>query len=236
MAIKGVASDLEGPGVNVEKLHFDGFIHAAQVVFHQEIDFPWIIRHVPFAIGGGDVRIAQGIALSFGNAEAADPILKEKRAYYEHALTDHVIAARPGYIEMLATLKCMGLPIAIGSLTPSSQARTLLGRTSIGLQFKLGRVVLLEDVGEHRKKPHPEVYLETARRMGIAPEEQLVIEDSETGLLAARAAGSIAIAAPIFWFPENIAKLVAAGARRFIHDWREVSIETLIGNLNVDIA
>jgi beta-phosphoglucomutase-like phosphatase (HAD superfamily) len=40
-----------------------------------------------------------------------------------------------------------------------------------------------------RSKPAPDVFLETARRLGILPARCLVIEDSRNGMLGARAAG-----------------------------------------------
>ena len=41
----------------------------------------------------------------------------------------------------------------------------------------------------HNPKPHPEIYLEAAGRLGTAPEDCIVFEDSYTGVEAARAAG-----------------------------------------------
>jgi len=47
-----------------------------------------------------------------------------------------------------------------------------------------------------RGKPAPDVFLETARRLGVAPGRCLVVEDSRNGLLAARAAGMACAAVP----------------------------------------
>jgi HAD superfamily hydrolase (TIGR01509 family) len=45
-------------------------------------------------------------------------------------------------------------------------------------------------------KPHPQVYLETARRLGVAPQHCVAFEDSVTGLIAAKAASMWAVAIP----------------------------------------
>jgi beta-phosphoglucomutase-like phosphatase (HAD superfamily) len=47
-----------------------------------------------------------------------------------------------------------------------------------------------------RGKPHPDVYLEAARRLGVAPERCIAFEDSNVGLTAAHAAGTMAIMVP----------------------------------------
>ena len=47
-----------------------------------------------------------------------------------------------------------------------------------------------------RGKPAPDVYLEAARRLGVAPERCAAVEDSANGLRSARAAGMRVIAIP----------------------------------------
>lgn len=45
-------------------------------------------------------------------------------------------------------------------------------------------------------KPHPEIYLKAAERLGVAPSEMLVLEDSETGTRAAASAGAVVVSVP----------------------------------------
>ena len=47
-----------------------------------------------------------------------------------------------------------------------------------------------------RGKPAPDVYLEAARRLGVAPERCAAIEDSESGIRSAQAAGMKVVAIP----------------------------------------
>ncbi len=61
----------------------------------------------------------------------------------------------------------------------------------IGLGEWFDAIVTAEDTERH--KPHPDVFLEAARRMGVAPENCVVFEDAELGLEAARRAGMAAI-------------------------------------------
>ncbi|MEO0561286.1 MAG: HAD family phosphatase [Chloroflexota bacterium] len=73
------------------------------------------------------------------------------------------------------------------------------------LQPYLQLVVSADEVA--RGKPHPDVYLEAATRLGVAPESCLVLEDSGNGILAGKAAGMIVIAVPDERFPPSVEKL-----------------------------
>jgi HAD superfamily hydrolase (TIGR01509 family) len=61
-----------------------------------------------------------------------------------------------------------------------------------------------------RGKPAPDVYLEAARRMGVAPERCAGVEDSENGILSAKAAGMRVIAIPNPQYPPHDEALAAA--------------------------
>jgi HAD superfamily hydrolase (TIGR01509 family) len=61
-----------------------------------------------------------------------------------------------------------------------------------------------------RGKPAPDVFLEAARRLGVAPERTAVVEDSENGILAGRAAGMRVVAIPNPHFPPRDQALAAA--------------------------
>lgn len=58
-----------------------------------------------------------------------------------------------------------------------------------------------------RGKPAPDVYLETARRLGVAPERCAAVEDSHAGIRSAKAAGMRVVAVPNFAFPPDEAAL-----------------------------
>lgn len=63
-----------------------------------------------------------------------------------------------------------------------------------------------------RGKPAPDVYLEAARRLGVAPTSSAAVEDSTNGLRAAVAAGMAVVAVPNEAFPPSAAALGRAAA------------------------
>lgn len=227
---KGVAFDLEGTIVNLEKFHFQAFVLAAAEA-GLSLTFESIVEKIPHALGGGDKRICQGIYNLSDGKMSVMQILEHKRYYYERSLEKlENIETRPGFIEAFDQIKGMGFNVAIGSLTPVKYAEIILKRSGLDRLFPVENVVLEKDV--QKLKPAPDVYLETARRMVISPSDQLVFEDSATGLIAARAAGSIVVVLPVYHFTKNLTEIIEAGAIRIFWDWREINIEALITNLN----
>jgi HAD superfamily hydrolase (TIGR01509 family) len=70
-----------------------------------------------------------------------------------------------------------------------------------GLERLFAATVSSEEVA--RGKPAPDVYLETARRLDVAPEQCAAVEDSENGILAAKAAGMRVLAIPNPQYPPH---------------------------------
>ena len=79
-----------------------------------------------------------------------------------------------------------------------------------GLDERFGVSVSSEEVA--RGKPAPDVYLETARRLGVPPAGCVAIEDSENGIRSANAAGMRVVALPNPEFPPPPEALALADA------------------------
>jgi HAD superfamily hydrolase (TIGR01509 family) len=77
-----------------------------------------------------------------------------------------------------------------------------------GLRERFAVTLSSEEVA--RGKPAPDVYLEAAGRLGVDPARAAAIEDSENGILAARAAGMRVLALPNPHYPPDPAALAQA--------------------------
>jgi HAD superfamily hydrolase (TIGR01509 family) len=102
------------------------------------------------------------------------------------------IPVKPGVVELLDFLGDRGLPLAVATSAGRATAEHHLGHA--GLLDRFTALATRDDV--ERAKPHPDVYLEAARRLGVAPERCLAFEDSNIGLEAAHAAGAMAFMVP----------------------------------------
>jgi HAD superfamily hydrolase (TIGR01509 family) len=85
---------------------------------------------------------------------------------------------------VLQELRQMNLRLAVATSSVSASARPFLARHGLTAFFEV--VVTGEEV-EHGK-PHPDIYLRAAEKLGIAADACLVIEDALSGVAAARAA------------------------------------------------
>jgi beta-phosphoglucomutase family hydrolase len=91
-------------------------------------------------------------------------------------------------------------PIAVAS----GGFRDIIARqlAHIGIDDWFDAVVTAEDTARH--KPEPDVFLETAKRLKVAPESCLVFEDADLGIEAARRAGMAWIDVRDFFQPKRL--------------------------------
>ena len=99
------------------------------------------------------------------------------------------VPMKPGVVELLDFLRDRGLPLAIATSAGRATAERNLGRA--GLLDRFDALATRDDV-EH-PKPAPDLYLEAAKRLGVAPERCVAFEDSSIGIIAAHAAGMRAV-------------------------------------------
>ena len=102
------------------------------------------------------------------------------------------VDAMPGAVALLDALRADGRQVGLASNSP----RPLVDRAlaAAGVTDRFDHVLSADDV-EH-PKPAPDLYLALAAALGVAPERCLVLEDSPTGVAAARAAGAFVVGVP----------------------------------------
>jgi HAD superfamily hydrolase (TIGR01509 family) len=111
----------------------------------------------------------------------------------------------PGAVEAVSRLAARW-PLGLASSSNRELIDFVLEVSGLGRLFRA--TVSSEEVP--RGKPAPDVYLEVARRLGVAAERCAAVEDSENGILSAKAAGMRTIAIPNPLFPPAAEALVEA--------------------------
>lgn len=101
-------------------------------------------------------------------------------------LTD--VRAAGGALDLIRLLDGRAIPWAVVTNAPQRLAAARLGAAG----FSPATCVTLDDV--QRGKPSPDGFIEAARRIGVKPDRCLAVEDSPSGIRAAKASGAHVVA------------------------------------------
>lgn len=121
--------------------------------------------------------------------------LKEVEEEILQAVEDRVNThgtAMEGVAETLELFRRQNFRIALASSSSLRLISCVLGKLGIREAFEVVHSAEFEEYG----KPHPAIFLSTARQLGLPPTQCLVFEDSFNGLIAAKAARMKAVAVP----------------------------------------
>jgi HAD superfamily hydrolase (TIGR01509 family) len=124
--------------------------------------------------------------------DQAGPLIQEVSELMHEELQAHV-DARPGATELVERLRGR-VPLGLASNSPRFLVDAAL--TSAGFADAFDAVVSSDDVRHH--KPAPDIYMLVCERLGVAPEDAVALEDTASGIAAAKAAGMTCIAVPQF--------------------------------------
>ncbi len=113
-----------------------------------------------------------------------------KESIYRNLLLERGEAFQlsPGAVELLDRLKELGVRCNIATSAGEVNVRFYFQHLRLGRWFDFDRVVFDDD--HIATKPAPDPYLRAAANLGLTPGECVVVEDSQHGIQAARAAGA----------------------------------------------
>lgn len=113
-----------------------------------------------------------------------DAITVEKEVNFRSRVKEN-IRPLPGAIRLMQLLTQHGFKMALASSAPMENIRLITEGLDISRYFQT--IVSGRDVAEG--KPSPQGFLMAARRLGVEPQECIVIEDAVAGVAAAKRAG-----------------------------------------------
>jgi HAD superfamily hydrolase (TIGR01509 family) len=136
---------------------------------------------------------ATRMALELGAPpEDAPAISRALEEGFERALAEHGCDAMDGVPELLAALREAGVPVAVASNTRHELVRVAIAHS--GLDTRFAAIVCAGN--GNAPKPAPDVYLAACSELSVRPAGALALEDSQTGVEAARAAGMRVLGVP----------------------------------------
>jgi HAD superfamily hydrolase (TIGR01509 family) len=114
---------------------------------------------------------------------------EEKEGLYRELSRGRLLPMK-GMQMLIDRLRASGVPIALATSAPALNVAHTLDELGLASAFSI--VVRGDQVP--RGKPAPDVFIEAARQLGVAPEDCLVFEDAPMGVAAAQAAGMRVVA------------------------------------------
>jgi len=191
--VQAVVFDMDGLLLDTETVYQAAMIEAGRAF---GVDFTAATYRS--MVGKTNPECAGMLRDLYGQAFPVEDYFKRTWADVEMILEAEV-RLKTGVMEILDYLDALGLPRAIATSNSRQAAERYLGRFDLFKRFHA--VVAHADVTRH--KPHPDPYLEAARRLNVHPTLCLALEDSHPGVRAAHAAGMMTVMVPDILDPND---------------------------------
>lgn len=179
--------DMDGLMLDSERLALECWREASRHLgqpLHEEAILGMVGMHVS--------RTRQWLLDQFGPDYPADAMRARCHEIYLERTQNHPIPLRPGILPLLDWLDEAGIPKAVATSTQRQIALHHLGKSGLLPRFEFA--VCGDEIAQ--PKPAPDIYHLAAQRLGHAPQQCIVFEDSDFGVAAAHAAGCQVVMVP----------------------------------------
>jgi HAD superfamily hydrolase (TIGR01509 family) len=205
---KAVVFDMDGILADSEPVYYAVMRDMLQPLGHEVTE-----EHQRALMGSSIQYTWRYLKLTFGLEGSLDDMVQSYDADLQRRLAA-IHEPLPGVRDLIDALKQRGIPIAVASSSLPSWIDALLGGLNLNGAFD---AVVSATMVAH-PKPAPDIYLEAARRLGAPPETCIAIEDTPTGLAAAKAAEMLAVqvrASSAEWPPQPDSAIVLGTLQEF---------------------
>lgn len=180
--IRAVVFDMDGVLIDAREWHYEA-LNRALGLFGYKIGRE---EHLDVFDGLPTARKLRMLTEGRGLPGELHGIINEMKQSYTMDLV--ALRCRPVFHHRyaLARLKEAGYKLAVASNSIRASVDAMMNKADLARFLDVS--MSNEDVS--RAKPHPDIYLKTCERLGVAPAEAVVVEDAEYGVQAAETAGT----------------------------------------------
>ena len=198
MNIKAVLFDMDGLMVDTESLATEAFIHSAK-----KQGYDMTKEETLLVLGFTTKSIYEFWENYFKNSDVSGKqLVDDHYKYIENILFTTGPRKMPYIEELLKYLKESNYKVAVASSSNMNHIINNMEKT--GLKKYIDEFASGAEV--ENGKPAPDVFLLAAKRLGVKPEECLVLEDSKAGVIAGSSAGAKVIMVPDMFKPDEVCK------------------------------
>ena len=198
MNIKAVLFDMDGLMVDTESLATEAFIHSAK-----KQGYDMTKEETLLVLGFTTKSIYEFWENYFKNSDVSGKqLVDDHYKYIENILFTTGPRKMPYIEELLKYLKESNYKVAVAS--SSNMDHIINNMEKTGLKKYIDKFASGAEV--ENGKPAPDVFLLAAKRLGVKPENCLVLEDSKSGVIAGSSAGAKVIMVPDMFSPDEECK------------------------------
>ncbi len=192
--LKGAVFDMDGLMFDTERLVYENWQQMMD-----SLGYPYDLEFFKLTIGKRKKEVEQIYLSRFGKDFPYWELADRCRNIYVERVSREGIPVKKGLYEILSFLKDKNVKIALA--TSTSRRTTELNLRSAEVYEYFDALVCADEV--KNGKPHPEVFLTAAKKLGLPSEECAAFEDSINGIKSAFAANMITVMVPDFLQPSD---------------------------------
>lgn len=182
--MKALIFDMDGVIIDSEPIHF-----AVDAEFLKRLGVHEGPEYMEQFVGMRNPDIWKRIAEEHQLNINLDSILEEQRVHKVQLIRETPLEPIAGIRDLIDDLRARGIPFGLASSSPRPLIEAVL--VKFGIIHAFSAIVSGEEVPYG--KPAPDIYLEAAKTLDVAPKDCVVIEDARHGVLAAKRAGMMCI-------------------------------------------
>ena len=190
---KAVIFDMDGLMIDSERVTYNEYVKKLAQLGHHDFTEE-LYRN---CLGKNKQGICQVFIDHYGQDFPMDEVWDDVHVWIDESLRQYV-PKKKGLVELLEYLKANNYKTIVATSSGRARVDEILKNADLTKYFDDS---ICGDEVTHGK-PHPEIFLTACQKLDVKPEEALVLEDSEAGILAAYDGHIDVICVPDMKYPE----------------------------------